>query len=155
MLCFKNLNKKQVREKRKFCSHPCYSKNKIGEKHPWGYKIGDALRGKSKSKEHIKKVADANRGQIRPKITGRLHPNWKGGSYVQKNYVFLYKPSHPRSHRGVVAEHRLVVEESIGRHLNSSEIIHHINGNKLDNRIENLMITNRSEHARIHFTKHI
>jgi hypothetical protein len=46
-----------------------------------------------------------------------------------------------------VLEHRILVENFIGRRLNSQEVIHHINGNKKDNRIENLMLfPNQKEH---------
>ena len=46
-----------------------------------------------------------------------------------------------------VQEHRIVVENFIGRKLTKEETIHHINGNRCDNRIENLMIfPNQKEH---------
>lgn len=37
-----------------------------------------------------------------------------------------------------VAEHRLVMERSIGRKLLREETVHHLNGDRLDNRLENL-----------------
>jgi hypothetical protein len=39
-------------------------------------------------------------------------------------------------------QHKLVVEDYLGRKLSSNEVIHHINGIRNDNRIDNLMIFN-------------
>lgn len=39
-----------------------------------------------------------------------------------------------------VLEHRIIIENFIGRKLDSKEAIHHLNHNRKDNRIENLML---------------
>lgn len=49
-----------------------------------------------------------------------------------------------------IDEHRYVMENFLGRKLQSNEIVHHINGNKRDNRIENLQIMTLSEHSKMH-----
>ena len=70
---------------------------------------------------------------------------WKGGIKYSGGYRYIFNPDHPKnkgkSKHGdhmYVREHRLIMENHLGRILRRGEIVHHINGDRLDNRIENL-----------------
>ena len=69
-------------------------------------------------------------------------------------YVMVPDPDYkqrPLSKGGYVkrdiAQHRLVMEQHLGRWLLPKENVHHINGNRTDNRIENLELWSESQPA--------
>lgn len=144
-----------------------------------------AFKGKRLSEEHKRKISIANsiscKGRIiseetRIKISNALkgrHPinelrkghaplNWKGGKTIDRHngYVYIFKPTHPFCKKnGYVLEHRLIMENYIGRYLKTIEVVHHkgikypINSieNRSDNRIENLkLFKNKGEHSSFH-----
>ncbi len=62
---------------------------------------------------------------------------------VKDGYIMVYPPHLPypgsRSD-GRILEHRLILQETLGRPLEKNETVHHKNGNTMDNRIENLQL---------------
>lgn len=76
-----------------------------------------------------------------------------GHTQVRKSgYVLEYCPNHPACNaRGMVLQHRLVMERHLGRLLSGVEVVHHLNGDPADNRLENLaLLQGQSEHIRQH-----
>lgn len=121
--------RKDVPNKRKFCSHTCYIpiyKNK---------KIPQEV------------IAKRNT----PK--GSSSPHWKGGKYItQDGYIMVHIPDHPLTNsNGWLFEHTVIACQKENRLLQKGEQVHHVDGNKQNNDPGNLIVVSASTHTRIHF----
>ena len=112
-----------------------------------GLNISKALKGKPKSKKHIKKMRLAKKGNQK----GKDNPNWKGGIMKSEGYIWIYMPINKFQFRdNHVRRSHLIWYEKTGEIIKKPFEIHHINGNKQDDRFENLKKVTRSEHQKIH-----
>ena len=105
-------------KKHQFCKQECYWK--------WAKTARKGFKFSEETKEKMSKTAMKKNG---------------GRSKDARGYILIYKPRHPLCQSsGYIVEHRLVMEEYLGRFLKSEEVVHHMNGVLNDNRIENLML---------------
>lgn len=76
----------------------------------------------------------------------------KGYITTWNGYIKVKAPiDHPyKDKKGYIMQHRLIMEQSIGRYLEPYEEVHHIDYNKQNNNLSNLMLVTKTEHRRIH-----
>lgn len=89
---------------------------------------------------------------LRDYVRGHNRSNWKGGkTHCCSPYTLVWAPGHPRAQRGYVAEHILVAEKALGRHLPLGHPVHHWDEDKRNNSPKNLLICeDHSYHMLIH-----
>lgn len=96
-------------------------------------------------------IIDEDGNQLRDLMPrGRRPKDWRK---ELAGYILVRAPKgHPGArHDGSIYEHRLVMEEHLGRVVYPEEVVHHINGVRDDNRIENLQLRrSRAEHGHGH-----
>lgn len=126
-------------------------------------KISNALKGKRPSRETREKQSETrkqlfsegklvswNKGKkgLQKGLKGEANPNWQGGRYRdKKGYIWVRSADHPNANSSnVIAEHRLVMSEHLGRPLCPWENVHHKNGVRYDNRVENLQLVLKGVH---------
>jgi len=80
-------------------------------------------------------------------MKGKNSPFYNGGTITAQGYKAV------KVGEKYILEHRLIMEEFLGRKLVENEVVHHIDENKLNNNIENLKLMDRKEHDRLHTTK--
>lgn len=136
----------------RFCSAKCAKMFLKGDKHPnWKNippKICKVCGKQFSSKQRKRKCCSWKCGCAYKSQTqqGKNNPYWKGGRHIdQDGYVRIRVYENGKSFEK--AEHRIVMEEYIGRKLSSFEIVHHRNGIRDDNHISNLKIVSHSTHC--------
>ena len=64
-----------------------------------------------------------------------------GNTFDKSGYALVRAPRHPHCNiGGYIREHRLVMEQVIGRYLLPNEVVTHLDGNKANNRPANLKL---------------
>lgn len=141
------------------------TQRELGLKHNFSYRqlavwfkeAGRSAEYQAINKANRHKVATAPiTDHARLKISGINSIYWEGRKLEIKSGsisgVLRPAPNHPnKNSQGYVYEHRLVMEEQLGRFLESHEIVHHIDLDPLNNHPTNLLLLNgASEHGKLH-----
>jgi endogenous inhibitor of DNA gyrase (YacG/DUF329 family) len=153
--CGKHFMVNNPRKNAKFCSTECF--------HKW-HESKVCVKCDNCGKEIIKITSQLNdhnfcsrdcKAKWSRTITGEKHHLWKGGRIkLPSGYIILKLDNDffisMSDGKGYIPEHRLVMAKSLGRCLESWEVVHHKNGMRDDNRIENLELTTQGAHTIAH-----
>lgn len=99
------------------------------------------------------RISASNRGIPRPKSPetkdalrqAALRRSSRGYSFKTGSYVAITNGKN--KHRN---QHRVMMEEFVGRRLSFNEVVHHKDGNKHNNNLSNLEVMSRSQHTSLH-----
>jgi hypothetical protein len=70
---------------------------------------------------------------------------------MDTNHRWLHQGHYYIKREGtVIAEHRAIMEDQLGRPLGAHEVVHHIDGDPLNNHQDNLTVMTRAEHMVYH-----
>jgi len=117
-------------------------------------------RGKTSIKTKVK-ISLANKGKKRSlesinnykfSKTGEKNPRYIKGKFITKSgHILILKHNHPNKNcNNYVYEHKIIMENYLGRLLYENEVIHHIDGDPGNNKIENLFLTTKSGNSKAH-----
>jgi hypothetical protein len=117
-------------------------------------RMSKSLSGRKLSPEHVEAIRRARTGyRLSTETKARIgFANRRDISYSD-GYKYVKRPGHPfgKGPTGKMLEHRVVMEEHIGRYLCPGEVVHHKNGDRGDNRIGNLrLFATNSSHMKAH-----
>ena len=107
-------------------------------------RIGSGFRGKTRvfTEEHKRAISESRKRWA--------EDNAKGSSVKPSGYV-----EYTRGKNKGRSQHRVIMEEILGRKLSSDEHVHHIDGDRSNNDPSNLMVMTASEHAAHHAMKNL
>ena len=64
--------------------------------------------------------------------------------------MYPYKAMKVKGKR--IDEHRLIMQQHLGRELDSDEVVHHKDGNRQNNNLDNLVVMSLSKHSSLHIS---
>lgn len=153
--------------KRKFCSRSCSAVYSLprhtGKVFKKTCKCGKKFESKTRNRVHCENCAIyipvrkrkkrvPNKNAFNPWITST-------GYFVDRRtttgkYVKVRVREHPNARNGYIVEHRVLVEDKLGRILEAHEAVHHIDGNRKNNNLSNLQLLTHAAHTSLHACRH-